>query len=410
MIRSFCPSALVTLGLAVALLSACGGSSGSGPAGSGVTPTGGTIGRPVTVNLYPNSSSQAGPRLAVMATSVGSASVSMPLVFDTGSAGVTLYAPSIFPADMVSTAGFMFPPGQTSLTYNGITVTNQQGTRTYGSTRQRRQNGNIGYATLTFGDAQGRLTTAVMPLFFYYSETDVTTGSELGVVGALQGVFGVAANAGMIVLPGSTEPSAGLPACASDSNSTCYVVSPLKYLQYGAGMTAGFVLSPATIQSCDITIAGSCSPEPILTLGLGTGSEAGFSMASVPCPPNGYSGPTSIAGYPVCQKIIENATVMVSGSVVGSLTGAVVFDTGTPDMQIALPTSAGSAFPTSIPSGSSVMFTTPSGFTYLYDTSSTLPFATVVDAGYTGSSIVGIGYFTTHSLLLDFTSGATGWK
>jgi hypothetical protein len=175
---------------------------------------------------------------------------------------VTLYAPSIFPSNMVTSAGFVFPSGQTSITYNGITVTNQQGTRTYGSTDLRAQNGNIGCAQLTFGDAQGQFTTEVMPLFLYYSLTDVLTGQPLEVPSFQQGVFGVASTSGTIVMPGSVEPAGGYPACATETNSTCYVVSALKYLKYGGSVSAGFILSPAPIQSCDISTAGSCAPAP----------------------------------------------------------------------------------------------------------------------------------------------------
>ena len=71
-----------------------------------------------------------------MVTSVGTVPVSMPLAFDTGSAGVTLYAENIFPASMVTTSGFIFPAGQKSVTYKGIMVTNLQGTRSYGTLNQ----------------------------------------------------------------------------------------------------------------------------------------------------------------------------------------------------------------------------------------------------------------------------------
>lgn len=343
-----------------------------------------------------------------MATSVGSAPVSMPLIFDTGSAGVTLYAPSIFPASIVTSAGFTFPSGQASITYNGVTVTNQQGTRTYGSTELRAQNGNIGYAQLTFGDAQGELTTETMPVFFYYSITDVLTGQPLEVPSFQQGVFGVASTSGTIALPGSVEPSGGYPACAADTDGTCYVVSVLKYLKYGNSVSAGFMLSPATIQSCDITTAGSCAPVPMLTIGLDSTSKAGFSTVSLPCPPNGYLGPTSIAGYPVCQKIIDDTTVMVSGASVGTVIGEAAFDTGTANMQIATP--AGSSFPSSVSVGSSILVTTTSGFTYRYVTTSADPLATIVNQDFSGSSIIGIGYFTTNSFFIDYGLGTEGWK
>jgi hypothetical protein len=187
--RLACIPAQLAAMLLGAILGGCGGSSTSAPAMSAVD---GPIETPVVINLYPNQSATTVPRLVVMVTSVGSIPVSMPLIFDTGSAGVTLYAPSIFPSSMVTSAGFVFPSGQTSITYNGITVMNQQGTRTYGSTDLRAQNGNIGYAQLTFGDAQGPLTTKVMPVFLYYSMTDVLTGQPLEVPSFQQGVFGVA--------------------------------------------------------------------------------------------------------------------------------------------------------------------------------------------------------------------------
>jgi hypothetical protein len=72
-----------------------------------------------------------------------------------------------------------------------------------------------------------------MPVFLYYSITDVATGQPLEVPSFQRGIFGVASTSGTIVLPGS--------------DSTCYVVSVLKYLKYGDSVSAGFMLSPAPI-------------------------------------------------------------------------------------------------------------------------------------------------------------------
>lgn len=392
--------------LILSSLAACGGNSSN--SGSVVNQPDSAIESPVTVNLYPNQSSTTAPRITVMVTSVGSASVNLPAVFDTGSAGVTLYAPNIFPASMVTASGFVFTDGQTSLTYNGITVTNQQGTRTYGTTNLRVQNGNLGFATLTFGDAQGVLKTAVTPVFFYYSVTDLTTGEIIDPDSIQLGIFGVASTSGEIVIPESTEPAGGYPACAMDTTGSCYTVSPLKFLQYAAGVHAGFRLAPAAIQTCDIDSAGSCTAEPILTVGLDAMLESGFSTLSLPCPPNGYMGPASIAGYPVCQKTTDDVTITVSGAASGSITGGAVFDTGTSDMQIAVP--AGSTFPTAVPVGTSVLITTPSGFSYSYTSTESDPSYTDVNSGFSGPSIVGIDYFTTHSFFIDFSSRITGWR
>jgi hypothetical protein len=322
--------AFLAAAVGAAILGSCGGSSNSAPAANLVS---GAIETPIVINLYPNQSAIAPPRLVVMATSVGSA---------------------------------------------------------YGSTDLRAQNGNIGYAQLTLGDAQGQIKTAVMPVFLYYSITDVATGQALEVPSFQRGIFGVASTSGTIVLPGSVEPSGGYPACATDTNSTCYVVGALKYLQYGDSVSAGFMLSPAQIRSCDITTAGSCAPASMLTIGLNSTLKVGFSTVSLPCPPNGYVGPASIAGYPVCQKTIDNTTVMVSGNTLGTIMGGAVFDTGTANMQIATP--AGSSFPSTVSIGSSVLVTTSSGFAYSYITTNSDPLATIVNADCSGSTIVGIGY------------------
>ena len=396
--------ALIFLGLIVTGLAACGG--GDSPSGSSVV--NGVVEQPAVMNLYPSQPTNSVPRLVVMATAVGSVPVSMPLIFDTGSAGVTLYAPSVFPANMLTGTGFVFPSGQSSITYNGITVTNQQGTRIYGTTDIRTENGYLGYAQITFGDAQGELTTALMPILFYFSITDAATGDEIEVPSFDQGIFGVASTNGTITVAGSVEPTAGFAGCAMGTEGTCFVVSALKYLQYGTSVSAGFMLSPAPIQTCDITTAGSCAPAPMLTLGLTAALKEGFSTVSLPCPPSGYVGPASIAGYSVCQKTVDDTTITISGDAAGSIVGGAVFDTGTANMQIATPT--GSSFPSSVPIGSSVMIATSSGFTYSYGSTSGDPFATIINANFSGPSIVGIGYFTTNYFFIDFSSGTEGWR
>lgn len=391
---------------AVAMLSACGG--GSSDLAPPPPVVDGKIDKPATVNLYPNNSPATGTRIDIMVTSVGSVSVNMPLIFDTGSAGVNLYAPSIFPASMVTAAGFVFPSGQTSITYNGITVTDQQGTRTYGSNVLHSQTGNIGYAQITFGDAQGGLTTQVMPVFLYYSAQNIATGAPIAPVPGNQGIFGVASTLGIIVVPNSLEPGGGYPACAPDTTGTCLMASALKYLQYGAGVNAGFLVTPAPLQTCDITMAGSCRPAPMLTVGLTPALESGFSTLPLVCPPNGYVGPPTVNGYPPCQKSVADATVAVAGVAVGSITGGVAFDTGTSVMQIA--PAPGATFPAAVDAGSTVMVTTPSGFTYTYTAGASGPLSTSVITDSTNVSIIGIGYFTTNSYFVDFSAATTGWK
>jgi hypothetical protein len=388
-------------------LYACGGSNSSGsapPRPSGI------LQRPTPINLYPSTSSADGNRLFIMVTAVGTIAVNMPLAFDTGSAGVTLYAPDIFPSSMVSSSGFVFPPGQTSISYNGITVTNQVGIRKYGSTATgRSQTGNIGFATVAFGDSGGTLVTDVMPVFLYYLITVNSTGETVPPPAGQRGWFGVNGGAGLIAVAESVEPASGYPECALDSSESCYVAGIFKYLHYAAGVNAGFALSPSVLQSCEITVAGSCTAAHSLTVGLDDSVETSFSTVKLVCPPMGYLGPETINGYAVCQAGIADSTVTVSGSESGIVAGMVLFDSGTPSMVLNVP--AGTAFPAAVPAGTSVVVGTPSGFTYSYTAGSgSQATTTTVQPDSTAESVIGVGYFTTNSFFVDFTSGTAAWK
>jgi len=393
--------------LSLLLLTGCGG--GSSPSAPPLATA------PATINLYPTQSSAAGSRLFVFVTAVGETPVNMPLGFDTGSAGITLYAPDIFPQSMVTSAGFAFAGAAASLSYGGITVLNQQGRRVYGTPALgRTEVGNIGYASVTFGDSSGALTTAVMPVFLYYQILDDATGTPVPVPPE-HGWFGVHDGAGLID-EGTPQAAEGFPACAPDTLGSCYVASVLKYLEFGAGLHAGFLLQPAALQACDITAAGSCRPAPILTVGLTSGSVAGFSVTQLACPPQEYAGPASIAGFAVCQPAIADTLITVGGTDPGVLSGdSVLFDTGTPYMILNVP--AGSAFPVSVPENAPVTVATPAGFDYTFTAGppyggaalTPLSVSVVLDAA-TTRSVVGVGFFTGHALFIDFTARTEGWQ
>jgi hypothetical protein len=392
--------------LFVTCLTACGGSSGSNIAASSGSTEATTVESPTLINLYPHQSSAEDPIFTLMVTSVGSVPVSMPLGFDSGSAGVTLYAQSIFPASMVSASGFVFPSGQNSITYNGITVTNLQGTRSYGTLNQTVEHGNLGFTSLTFGDSAGTVTTLTMPVFLFYS-VDYLTGNGYRTP-TWQGWFGVASTNGTIDVSGSVEPAGGFSACTPPSTGTCYVVSGLKYVDYGNQVNAGFMLSPTpNFPTCDITTPGSCAPQAVLTVGVNAALEQGFSTSTLTCPPNGYVGPPEIGGYPVCQKTIGDVTIAATGASTGTYTSGVIFDTGTAYVYLSTPTN--SSLPSSIEPGSTISITTPSGFNYSYEAGSGTA-NTVVASGADGNSIIGVQYFRTNYFLLDFTSSLVGWK
>ena len=381
-------------------LASCSGS--SSPVTQSIPQTTSIIQTPASINLYPVGYA-VDPRIFVMVTP-GTAPVNLPLAFDTGSSGITLNALSIFPPSMVTATGFIFPSGQTTITYNGITVTNQQGSRAYGGQGGRTETGNIGFARITFGDSAGQLTTDVMPILFYYSVIETATLMP-ATAQPQQGWFGVNSAPDSIVVANSVEPSTGFPACTQETAGTCRVVSVLEYLEYAAGVNAGFKLGPATLEQCDVTTAGSCMPEPLLTVGLNDSVEAGFSTVALTCPPAGYLGPDTIQGYSVCQPGIAGTTISLSGPVSANLIESALFDTGNPANML---TQSSGALSSPLPSQTSVVLMTPSGFSYEYTTGATG--ITETSIGPTVSTGIGINFFTEHSFFIDFVSNAEGWK
>src|SRR6185437_506771 len=107
--------------LSTVFLTSCGSSTASISTGNQES-----IQRPTTVNLLPVQSAAYESRLYILVTGVGAQIVNMPLAFDTGSAGITLYALDVLPDTIVTPAGFLIPAGQSTITHGGITVTNQQ--------------------------------------------------------------------------------------------------------------------------------------------------------------------------------------------------------------------------------------------------------------------------------------------
>ncbi len=410
-------------------MTACGGGGGGGNSQGTVqtssapqTPT--TVQASASVAIYP-AGSAAGKtgvfndaRLYVPITAVGNQPLpsALPLILDTGSAGMTVYAQALFPASMVSSDGFVFPQGATTLQYNGITVTNVQASKSFDGTTQY---GNLGFANVTFG-ANGELTTASMPIFIYYKIMDtsgVASGKPPTLVTQLptqQGIFGINTAANLMVVAGSATPTA-LSICTPQSTTSCHMVSPLRYLSYGADIHAGFMLSPATLQpSCDVSSWAGCTQAHIFTVGLTSASESGFTTETLQCPGN-QPKDTSGAGISPCQPFLPNITFSDTTLNQNFKTG-VVFDTGTAHNVINSPSSASynPAMFTGgnwIASGEALSITTSTGVDYAYATGAPrTTTATQLRQGASSPSIVGIDFFTTRAFFIDFATNTEGFK
>lgn len=306
---------------------------------------------------------------------------------------------------MVNSSGFIFPSGQTTLQYNGITVTNVQGKETFGSsTAQTILTGNIGFATITFGES-GELTTKRMPVLFYFSAVDQTGAAKTL---QEQGVFGVGSGSNRVVVAGTATP-ATLSVCNESSFSTCHLVSPFRYFDYASDVRSGFKLDPAPLNAlCNMTTWAGCTSAKLLTIGLNNSAESGFSMNALACPGNQPVG-GGPDGLSACQPEIT-ATVSVP-SAARSFSYFVLFDSGAPSQTINVPVADSTGFPSTLSAGTSVSVTMLSGFAYTYSVGSTGVKSTNLTLNTTSQrSIFGVDYFTGHSFLIDFTNQVEGFK
>lgn len=347
------------------------------------------------------STSSNSSRIFLPVSQVGTAATTINAIVDTGSAGTSLRASDIFPASVVTASGFVFPAGQTSITYAGIIITNVVATRTYGaqSSDVTEQTGNLGFAQLTFGSGT-RATTAVVPVLFVWQTkangTVVATSNFANLLGVNPGIAAITV--------GGVAATSTPPPCMPQSTATCGLASPFRYLSYAAGVDKGYALNRVTFAACDITVSGSCPITSSLTLGVTAASSAGFSTT-------GLSGCGSIAlvgmtGEPVCSQVIPSVTVSSGGA---SFTGPAIFDSGAPTTRLSVP--AGMTFPAMLPAEATVQITTASGFSYQYMTGGGYLATTVAQnataSDYTNS---GIGFFAQNSLLVDYGKAIEGWR
>jgi hypothetical protein len=176
----------------------------------------------------------------------------------------------------------------------------------------------------------------------------------------------------------------------------------LRYLQYPEGIDAGFSLSPVSLQNCDIRVPGSCAPVPLLTVGLNSARQSGFSAQQLDCPgiaPKGY-----FSGLPICESNVR--AVIASGN--ASYSGKVQFDTGTP-MEVIHVHPGVSGFLSPPPAGTPFSISPASDFSYSFK-AGTGTTATSVVLGSTERSVVGIDFFTSHSMFINFTKATEGWR
>jgi hypothetical protein len=342
---------------------------------STVTKTQNTISgaTPTKLGLYEADSGEY-KQLIIGIEKVGTQTVKDYEVFDTGSGGMVIDADGILPASMITNNGFVFAGDSTVV--NGVTVTKYTLTLTYGANDStlNRVHGNLAYAPVTIGDANGTVVIKRLPFFIYY---EAVSGKGKKLPPHDFDTFGVSSE--YIVF--------------SDNK---HISSPFSYFDPGTGLVKGFKL--AALGTSNFSIGGTYVPG-LVTLGLTSAdlsSSSGFVLNQLLFYPD--------AGYlPTLPS-----TVTYNGS---SFNTDVLFDTGTggynyiEDPKI-------SVFETLVPSGSPLSIVTNSGFTWDYTTAKSEYLTYLESPSLSGAqfSVLSIESFITNEYLLDYTDNKLGLK
>jgi hypothetical protein len=311
-------------------------------------------------------------RIFIPVSGMGTAAISTYyLVFDTGSSGLTIDANGILPASMITSSGITVPTD--SVVVNGITVTNQTSIVSFGNAKsETSEYGNLAYATVKIGDANGSITTSRIPIFLYYKIVD-----NNGAVQAKhsQDVFGVG--------PGTSFASSA-------------ISSPLSYFKTTNGLINGFKLS--TLVSSQFTTNGNYV-QNLLQIGLlptDVNPSNGFIMHQLSYFSQGGYSPDI------------PASITYNGSTIAA---TVLFDTGTPAISI-VENSAAKSNIANLPANTNVTLTTNNGFKYSYTVGSDKNVTDVTRPSYTGDprTIFSINFFTENQFIMDYQGHEIGLK
>ena len=332
----------------------------------------GTDSGPFTISLIENGNNNA-KKLLIPVTRVGDESISYNCIFDTGSVGMTIDATGVLPASMITASGITVPLD--SVYINGITVTHLQSVvRVPIDTNIVTEYGNLAYAPVTIGGADGSITIKKMYFFIYYKAV-----SHAGTVLPTHSgdVFGIG--------PGL-------------NHDLTAMASPLSYYTFGSDITSGFKLSNlrgAAFTPSDISVPG------LLTVGLtksDISSGSGFVMHELGSDLHGLISPN------INSIVLPNNT----GRFVST---GILFDTGVSETIIEDPHAANGDLG-QLADGTIVNFNTSQNFTYQYSASINTNITFMKNPNTTGDArtIYGLDFFINNEFLVDYAHNKIGLK
>jgi hypothetical protein len=331
--------------------------------------------KPVTIGLFEYASS-VDNRIFIPISKVGTQTVVYNPIFDTGSTGLTMSAADIVPTSDITASGFNIAAGDSLVLANGIVITSQASTMSYGNAQSSTtEYGNVAYASITIPDEAGNgVTIKRVPFFLFYKVVD-QDNNILKDSPHQYDIFGVG--------PG-----------VSYTNSA--IASPLSYYSPGTGLIKGFKL--ATLISGGFVGGKGTYEEGLLTLGLTSAdlNSSGFIMHPLTF--------ANLGGY---SPDIPG-TITYEGN---TISAQLLFDTGTPQVTI-IEDKAAQSIIGNLPVNTVVTVTTNKGFTYTYTTNNTNSLTSVKNPQDTqdNRSIFSINFFVDNEFLTDYSSHQIGLK
>ncbi|HTO62219.1 MAG TPA: hypothetical protein VMM15_13300 [Bradyrhizobium sp.] len=304
--------------------------------------------------------------LYIRLLALGDRRVDQPLLFDTGSAGMTVECSVVLPANLCSESGIAI---KKTLELDGITVTTEKAVLNYGTYDEY---GNIAMARVTIGAREQPIATAAaIPLLVRYKKVRRATGEVVGGPLWPKGTFGVSP-------VGGAGPERTL-------------TSPLMAIRPENGLRRGYYLSPiGTDWKICTNEEGNCPEVAALHIGISESVRSGFKTSKWQRADAHYNFPTIDAciawgDESVCRPTLYdtgNSTIMVAGK---------------PRKKTE----------TSLGVGVDVAVTAPNHDAWKFKTTYQPEVELVPQLPY---QIVGIRYFEANSLLFDLDAAEIGFR
>ena len=304
-------------------------------------------------------------RLAnVRVLSLGDRKVDFPLLFDTGSAGVTIDCNLVLPWELCAPDGIKI---EQELISDSIRVTTRRIVAQYGTYDEY---GNLAYARMSLGDAAHNVTTSEMPVLIRYKKVRRQTGEVVGGPLWPRGIVGVSplgAQAGGLLH------------------------SPMDYIDPPEGLARGFYLTPlGEVWVTCMHEFDECPSVDALHIGIDAETKAQFEMV-----PLGASRSEHYIGFvDACLYWYGRQSCVPT-----------LYDTGNSTIAIAGPPPEGADM--ALPISTKVTLVGPNKTKWEFPT---LYVPEVEFAPNSDINLIGIRYFETNGLLFDLELGQIGFR